>query len=89
MTLRQTVEKITGEYVSESKAMHWANNNFGILSTHIRQEFVQRLNGEKVEKVILGRTKREVNPKVKARAKRTLEMKYKKGSLEQREEQFK
>jgi len=44
-TLQQTVSKIVGYEVTPTQAKNWALNNYGELATHIRNEFLDSLNG--------------------------------------------
>lgn len=42
MNLKQTVSKILGEEVSAKRAQLFANEEFGVLSAYIRNNFVQK-----------------------------------------------
>lgn len=46
MTLKTTVTNILCKKVTEQEAMQWANDNYGILATYIRQEFINKLKSK-------------------------------------------
>jgi hypothetical protein len=49
-TLTQTVTKIVGYEVTPTQAKNYALNNYGILATHIRNEFLDSVNLRKKTK---------------------------------------
>jgi len=49
MTLKTTVTNILNRKVTEQQAMQWANDNYGVLATYIRQQFINSLKTKKNE----------------------------------------
>ncbi len=48
-TLTATVTNILHKRVSEEYAMQWANENYGVLATYIRKEFMDTIMKERLE----------------------------------------
>ena len=46
MTLTKTVTNILSKRVTDEEAKQFALNNYGILATYIRQQFITKLNHE-------------------------------------------